>query len=201
MSLTQSKLKKDLLAAFNSMTDGDDNVFSKKVSKAVAEYVQAGLVSTVDAGSIPAGAFTGKGTGSISVQSSICENILIAACKTMANMPSGGDAYLATQMASGIHAMISAGEIKTAVTGTAVTPSGVSSPMAGQAKGVMIGVPATIQAGLIATFSTMATMTERGDDYFATQAAAVITAYLKAAIITTNGTGSILGSIGSGTMA
>lgn len=201
MSLIQSKLKNDLLTAFNSMTDGDDNVFAEKVSKAVAEYAQAGLVSTIDAGAIPAGAFTGKGTGSISVQSSICENILIAACKAMANMTAGGDTYLATQMASGIHAMISAGEIKTVVTGTVVTPSGVSLPMAGQAKGVMIGVPATIQAGLIATFSTMATMTEGGDDYFATQAAAVITAYLKAAIITTNGTGAILGSIGSGTMA
>ena len=44
MSLVQSKLKNDLLAAFNSMTDGDDTVFAKKVSKAVADYAQTGVV-------------------------------------------------------------------------------------------------------------------------------------------------------------
>lgn len=201
MSLVQSKLKNDLLSAFQSMTDGDDSVFAKKVSKAVADYAQTGLVSTTDIGTISAGAFTGKGTGNISVQSSICENILIAACKAMSKMTSGGDVYLAAQMASGIHAMISAGEVKTSVVGTVIPPSGGSSPMAGQAKGSMIGVPATIQAGLIAAFNSMSKMSEGGDDYFAAQAATVITAYLKAAVITTNGTGSIAGSIGSGAMA
>lgn len=200
MSLVQSKLKNDLLAAFNSMTDGDDTVFAKKVSKAVADYAQTGIVSTTDAGAIPAGAFTGKGTGSISVQSSICENILIAACRAMANMTSGGDTYLAAQMASGIHAMISAGQVTTSVVGTVIPPSGGSSPMAGSAKGKMVGVSATIQAGLIAAFQAMGTMTEGGDKYFAEQAANVVTSYLKAAVITTNGTGSISGSIGSGNM-
>lgn len=200
MSLVQSKLKNDLLAAFNSMTDGDDTVFAKKVSKAVADYAQTGVVSTTDAGAISAGAFTGKGTGSISVQSSICENILIAACRAMANMTSGGDTYLAAQMANGIHSMISAGNVSTSVVGTVVPPSGTPSPMAGQAKGKMIGVSATIQAELIATFKAMGAMTEGGDKYFAEQAANVVTSYLKAAVITTNGTGSISGSIGSGNM-
>lgn len=201
MSLVQSKLKNDLLAAFNSMTDGGDTVFAKKVSKAVADYAQTGMVSTTDTGAISAGAFAGEGTGSISVQSSICENILIAACKAMANMTSGGDEYLAAQMANGIHAMISAGDVTTSVGGTVTTPVGAAVPMAGQAKGKMIGVPATIQAGLIAAFKAMGAMTEGGDKYFAEQAAIVVTAYLQAAVITTNGTGSILGSIGSGTMA
>ena len=201
MSLVQSKLKNDLLSAFNAMTDGDDSVFAKKVSKAVADYAQTGLVSTTDGGAISAGAFTGKGTGSVSVQSSICENILIAACKAMQNMTIGGDSYLAAQMANAIHSMVSAGEVKTTVMGTVIPPSGGSSPMTGQAKGKIVGIPATIQSGLMAAFNAMVAMSESGDKYFAEQAATVITAYLQAAVITTNGTGGLLGSIGSGAMA
>lgn len=201
MSLVQSKLKNDLLAAFQSMTDGDDRVFAEKVSKAVADYAHSGIVSTVDAGSIPAGTFTGKGTGSITVQSSICEDILLAACEAMTKMTAGGDTYLAAQMASGIHAMISAGEIKTSVTGTVIPPSGGSSPMNGQAKGKMTGVSAPIQTGLIAAFTAMGSMTKKGDEHFAEQAATLITSYLKSAMITTNGTAPIAGSTGSGAMS
>lgn len=200
MSLVQSKLKNDLLAAFNSMTDGDDTVFAKKVSKAVADFAQSGKISTTDAGAISAGTFTGKGTGSISVQSSICENIILSACKAMRNMTSGGDSFLAEKIASGIHTMISSGKVSTSVNGTVVPPSGTPSGMGGSAKGTMNGVSATIQSGLISAFRAMGRMTSGGDSHFAEQAASAVNKYLKAASIMTNGTGGLAGSIGSGNM-
>jgi hypothetical protein len=52
MALAVSTLKDDLLAAFRSMTDGDDRVFSEKVSKATDDYTGTGSIATVDAGSI-----------------------------------------------------------------------------------------------------------------------------------------------------
>lgn len=201
MSLVQSKLKNDLLSAFNSMTDGDDGVFAKKVSKAVADYAKSGTITTVDAGTVSAGVFAGAGNGSISVDSSLCESVILAACKAMASMTSGGDTYLAAQMATGIDTMVKAGEVKTNVTGSAVPPTGSPIPLTGSAKGKLICVPSTLQSAFSAAFSAMMNMTENGDTYLAEQMASAITSYFQTGVVTTNGQGSLSGSVGVGAIA
>lgn len=201
MSLNQNGLKNNLLSVFRNMTDGDDSYFAREVSAKVADYAESGAVSTVDAGGVPAGTFTGSGNGAISVDSEICEKIIYAACKAMLAMTSGGDAYLAAQMALGIDTMMSAGTVNTTVTGTVITPSGASSALAGTAKGTFKGVSATLQGGFLAAFNAMVSMTEGGDEYMAEQMAATVTSYLTAGVVSTQGQAALSGSVGSGAMA
>ena len=201
MSLDSSKLKNNLLDVFNNMTDGDDSYFAKEVSAKIADYAESGTIATIDAGTIPAGVFAGSGNGSISLESSICEKIIYAACKAMAAMNTGGNAYLAAQMALGIDTMMLAGEVKTTVTGTVTTPSGATSPTGGSAKGTFTGVSATLQSGFLAAFNSMDNMTENGNEYLAGQIATTVTTYLKAGVIVTSGQGTISGSVGSGSMS
>lgn len=201
MSLDQNELKNKLLSVFHNMTDGDDRYFAKEVSAKVAEYAELGSITTTDAGTVPGGVFAGSGNGSISVQSSICENIVYAACKVMSTMSAGGDEYLATQLAMGIDSMLSAGEVSTSVKGTITPPSGTPFTSAGAAKGTFKGVFSTMQAGFLATFKAMAGMTKNGDEYLAEQMALYITTYLKAGVVTTQGQANLSGSIGTGAMS
>ena len=200
MSLNQSALKQSLLSAFQSMKDGDDTVFAQKVSGAVADYAAMGTIITADVGAVSVGAFTGAGNGAITVQASVCFAIVLAACKTMSNLPAGGNAVLAAQLASGIDAMMSAGSVITTVTGAAVTPVGASVPLAGSAKGSFTGVSAALIGAFTAAFSAMESMTENGDDFLAEQIAAAVTSYLSAGIISTQGLAPIAGSVGTGKM-
>lgn len=201
MSLNQSKLKNDLLSIFRNMTDDDDRYFAREVSAKVADYAESGSITTTDAGTISQGAFVGLGNGSISVDSSICENIVYAACQATAKMTTGGDAYLAAQLASGIDSMMLAGTVNTTVKGTVTPPSSSPIPAAGTAKGTFTGVMATLQSGFLAAFNAMATMKSGGDEYLAVQMATVITAYLKAGVIATQGQANLAGSVGAGSMS
>ena len=202
MALVSAALENDIASAFKSMGDGDNKVFSQKISAAVKKFSESGTVTTVDAGAISAGAFTGAGTGGIEVDDSICEEIIYAACTAMDSMGSGGNAFLAEQLAIGIHSMVSAGNVETDVNGTAITASSppVTIPVSGKATGSMAGVPAPMQAAFTAAFNSMDNMTEGGDDYLAQQMATAIDAYHKASAINTNGSAALAGSIGTGAM-
>jgi hypothetical protein len=116
-------------------------------------------------------------------------------------MVTGGDAYLAAQLASGIDSMMIAGTVNTTVKGTVTPPSGTPFTTAGTAKGTFTGVMASLQSGFLAAFNAMATMTSGGDEYLAGQMATVITAYLKAGVIATQGQANLAGSIGAGSMS
>ncbi|GHT52842.1 hypothetical protein FACS1894106_2410 [Spirochaetia bacterium] len=201
MALVVSTLKNDLVKAFQAMTDGDDKVFSEKVSKATDDYTETGKVTTADAGAIPSGAFTGSGTGGNTTDDSICEKIVYAACNVMKTMTAGGNAYLAAQLALAIHTMVMQGEVKTNVTGTVIPPGSSPVPMSGTAKGTQMGTAmAAMQASFLAAFTAMDAMTEGGDEYLATQIAAAVDTYLKSAVINTQGQAALAGSVGVGAM-
>lgn len=161
MSLVQSVLKNNLLALFKKMTDGDDYFFAKQISKIIADYVETGTITTTDASVIPQLSFIGTGLGSITVQSSICESIVYAACKTMSKMSTGGSAYLASKMAIGIDQMMVSGRVETDVIG--VYPF----TQIGKAEGSFTGVVATLQSGFLKTFNDMEKITKDGDKYLA----------------------------------
>jgi len=201
MGLVASTLKSDLVSAFNAMRNGDNKIFSQRVSAAVKKFAESGSIATIDAGGVSAGAFTGAGTGKITVDDSICEEIVYAACITMNDMKSGGNNYLASQLATGINTMIAAGDVKTDVSGTVVPPNGSSFPLSGKATGKMTCVPAPMQAVFISTFNTMDGMLKGGgDDYMAQQVSAAVDSYLKAGAVSTKGDGALSGSTGAGKM-
>ncbi len=198
MSLKQSDLEDDLKEAFATMQNDAD--FARLVSVAVARYAESGDITTTDAGQVSAGTFSGSGTGKISVDSSVCEGILVSATNSMKTMTSGGDALLAGQLAAGIDAMMAAGTVTTEVSGTATPPPPASPvPVSGTATGTFTGNPALIQGVMAGAFPVMMGMVEGGNDFFAVQLATCVTSYLNAGTISTNGTGAVAGSIGSGT--
>ena len=98
MSLNPADLTEKLEEIFSAMED--DEYFADEFSKAVADYAESGTISTTDTGAVPGGNFSGSGTGSIKVDSSICKDILFAATQTMKTMTAGGDALLAAQAAA-----------------------------------------------------------------------------------------------------
>lgn len=198
MSLRQSDLEDDLKEAFATMQNDAD--FARLVSAAVARYAESGDITTTDAGQVSAGTFSGSGEGKISVDSSVCEGILVTAMDSMKSMTSGGDALLAGQLAAGIDAMMAAGTVTTEVSGTATPPPPASPvPVSGTATGTFTGNPALISGVMAAAFPVMLGMVEGGNDFFAVQLATCVTSYLNAGIISTNGTGAVAGSTGSGT--
>jgi hypothetical protein len=201
MALIVSTLQDDLLAAFQSMTDGDNSVFADKVSTAVKKYAESGMVTTTDAGAIAAWAFVGTGTGGVTCDATACKGMLLAACNAMNNMRQGGNAYLAEQMASAIHAMILAGQVKTDVIGQVTPPGSSPVPMSGKAVGTMTGVAASMATAFLAAFNNMDNMTSSGDDYMAGQMAQAIHAYLIASVVNTQGSAALLGSVGVGKIA
>ena len=201
MSLNQKALKDNLLSVFQKMTDGDDSYFAKQVSAKIADYVESVSITTVDAGSVSAGVFAGSGIGSISVDSTVCEKIVNAACETMVNMTTGGDDHLAEKLANGINTMMLAGKVNASVTGTVTSPSGVASPLAGKAKGTFTGVSATLQSGFSAAFTAMQNMSENGNSYLAGEIAQAVTEYLKAGMISTQGQEALSGSVGTGSIS
>lgn len=200
MSLNMSTLKENLVQAFQSMKNGDDAAFAKKVSEAVANHIKTGNITTVDAGTVPVGAFTGAGTGAMTVDAAILEGVLRAACKSMTAMSVGGNAVLAAQLAAGMDAMTNAGQIKTRIKGTAITPAGVSVPLAGMGQGKFVGVSAPIIAAVNGACSAMETISEGGDSVLAEAIATSITEYLKSGIITVKGLPPVAGSFGTGAM-
>lgn len=205
MSLSKDSLKNDLISLFNAMAEdktGNNKKCAKDLSKAVADYAESGSISTTDLGTIPSGTFSGSGNGSISVDSSIAENIIYAACIAMGSMVAGSGDYLALQIATGIQAMITAGEVTTTVTGTCTPPPPATPfPTGGTAKGTMACVQAPLYASLKTAFISMQSMTSGGNKYMAEQITNAVDTYLKAGSITTNGQGTIAGSIGTGSMS
>jgi hypothetical protein len=198
MPLVVVTLKNDMLTAFSTMTD--DSVFADKISAAIKKYAENGIITTIDVGAISAGAFSGVGTGNLTCESAICKTIIEATCEAMKNMKEGGNEYLAAQLAQGIHAMVSAGQVKTDITGMVIPPSSSPVPIAGKGTGKMIGVFATMQAQFLAIFKAMDGMTSGGDEYMAAQMATIVDVYLKTAVVNTQGSAALSGSIGTGTM-
>jgi len=200
MALVVTVLKNDLISAFYSMNNGDDKVFSEKISAAAKKYAESGSIATVDTGSVSAGVYAGAGTGKITVNDSVCEKIVYAACMDMRNLKTGGNEHLAAELASGIHSMVTAGEVKTDVKGMVTPPSSSPVTLNGTAKGKLTGISAPMQTAFLSTFTAMDGMKSGGDDYLAQQIAVAVDAYLKDGVVNTKGDSALSGSAGTGKM-
>jgi hypothetical protein len=96
--------------------------------------------------------------------------------------------------------MVSAGTVSTEVTGVMTTPDGPK-PLAGTATGTMAGAAASLQVAFLQAFNDMTGITEGGDAYMAGKMADAVDAYLKAAVVSTEGENALEGSAGTGSMA
>ena len=68
MAFSKSTLQTDILTVFNNMgSDATNDDFANGLANAVVAFVGTGQVSTTDAGTVPGGAFSGGGTGTLSV--------------------------------------------------------------------------------------------------------------------------------------
>ena len=209
MAFVVTKLENDLKKVFSDMKDAGENVtvdmFTDGIAQACADFVQTGSVTTVDAGAIPAGAFTGSGTGQITVQASLLKSALDIACNAMAGMPEGGDDVLANALGSGMFAMSGAAVVDTNIVGTVVSPSGVPSPISGTGKGTIVCVQAPLVSSITSCFSLMKQNAGNeefdGDSYFASELSKAVLAYWTSGTITVNGLAPLVGSVGSGTVA
>lgn len=208
MPLVQTTLEQDLKNAFSEMKKGGENTndayFAKKFSEACKKFGESGTITTADAGAVPAGAFTGTGTGRLSLQSSLMEQPLLSACKAMTDA-SSGDSILANGIGNALFAMVSAGKVDTNITGVVVSPSGVSSPLAGTGTGTITCSQASLISGLVSCFSEMKNNAGSegydGDAVFARKASSLIMQFFTQGSVVTAGTGALAGSVGSGTMA
>jgi hypothetical protein len=195
MSLPFSDFEDALKALFNDMS-GDDRHFADGFAAAVRDYAESGDIATIDAGTVSAGVFAGAGKGSVTVKASDCADIVYAGARAMAGK--GGNDILAADMAKGIDTMIANGTVKTDVSGVCTPPSGSPFTLSGSAEGTMTGAPSPMEAAFFSAFEAMNGMTEGQNDYMAARCAAVITAYLKASVVNTQGKNALSGSIGNG---
>lgn len=209
MAFVVTKLENDLKKVFSDMKDAGENVtidmFTNGIAQSCADFVQTGSVTTVDAGAIPAGAFTGSGTGQITVQASLLKSALDIACNAMAGMTEGGDDVLANALGSGMFAMSSAAVVDTNIVGTVVSPSGVPSPISGTGKGMIVCVQASLVASMQACFNVMKQNAGNdqfdGNSHFASELSKAVLTYWTSGTITVNGLAPLVGSVGSGTVA
>lgn len=205
MPLIRTTLEQDLKDIFSEMKKGGENTsdayFAQKLAEACKKFGESGTITTVDAGAIPSGAFTGTGTGSLSLQASLMEQPLLASCNAMTDA-STGDSVLANGIGNSLFAMVSAGKVETNITGTVVNPSGVASPIAGTGTGTILCSQVSLISGLISCFSEMRNRagddSYDGDSVFAEEMASLVDSFFKQGTVTVSGTGVLAGSVGSG---
>lgn len=182
MALNKSVLQSSLLAAFlemNNLDDGSgDRYMADNVASHIKTYILGGTTTTTDAGTAPAGAYTGQGTGTMTIDDSSLADDLYETF-----IAQYGDDELASHMADDIDKACGADNTVSETTTGTVTFTGGSSAMSGSAEGKFIGDKSLIESKLKACFEAMLDMTEGGNEHFAEEFADVIDSYLKAGTI------------------
>mgnify|MGYP003442503983 FL=1 len=208
MAFSKSTLQADILTVFNNMgSNATNDDFANGLSNAVVAFVRTGQVSTTDVGTVPGGAFSGEGTGTLSVTATNCAKIIKDACEEMNNMTSGGNNYLAEELGKAFKKMADEGTVTTTVTGTLTppSPSPPITPYGGSATGsISCNSTAMVQA-LKILFSNMYAHAGE-DDYngnleFAKELATQLNNFWTSGRISTSGEGNIEGSSGSGSIS
>ena len=208
MAFSKSTLQTDILTVFNNMGSNATNEdFANGLANAVVAFVGTGQVSTTDGGTVPGGAFSGGGTGTLSVTATNCAKIIKDACEEMNSMTSGGNNYLAEELGKAFKKMADEGTVTTVVTGTLTPPSPSTpiTPYGGSATGnISCDSTAMVQA-LKILFSNM--YTHAGEDgyngnlEFAKELATQLNNFWTSGRISTSGEGNIEGSSGSGSIS
>lgn len=208
MALKQTKLASDILDVFNSMKDNykkegydGDKEFCEGLGKAFKDFGESGQITTVDAGTVSAGAFTGSGSGSLILSSSDTISTLKNAVKAMKEDKKDDD-YLAEQITQSLHDMYDAQDIvSTKVDGSITPPTGSAITISGASgKGTIKCVFDTVESGLKSFFALMKNQ-DKDDSDLANEIASLVYASIKSGVVSTTDEGEIKGALGSGTIS
>lgn len=206
MAFVKKDLKDAISAVFSSMgSSGDNSVFYNGITNAVVAFVLTGDVSTQDEGTVSAGAFSGSGSGKLTVTATKCAKTIKDACDLMKDSAHGND-FLAEEIGKGIQQMADDGTVATTVTGECVTPQGSTiSPYGGSAKGSISCDSSSLVASLKDVFRQMwnnkSVEGYDGNAEFASVLADAVYAFWTNGEVSTNGEGNIEGSTGTGTIS
>jgi hypothetical protein len=185
MALVPAAFEKDLkaiYAAMDSIMDGSGNDYqAKEAAKAIEKYILTGQTSTTDSGAAPAGSYSGKGTGTMTIDAGALESALKITFNAGSDNPT-----IAANMATDIdNACKADNTVSETSSGTVTTSSGATIGFSGPAIGKFSGTKTKISAPLAACFEAMnGMMTGGGNDYYAAQFAAALTDYLTEGTIT-----------------
>jgi hypothetical protein len=160
----------------NSITEDGDGYKASEMAKALKDFTLTGQVSTTDTGAAPAGAYTGAGVGTMTIDADVLTEDLLTTF-TAGYTNDGLADHIATDIDN---ACSEDGIVKTTSTGTVVIPAGGTSPFSGPGEGKFKGDKSTIASLLKACFSTMNGMAAGGNEYYAAQLALAYHAYLAA---------------------
>lgn len=198
-------MKDELTSLFNSMTDGDNTVFSVGIAQKTSQFVNGGAVLTTDKGTIPTGDFTGTGTGNITTQATIAQPIIQAACEAMNTMTIGGDDYLAQEIATAIDTMCTQKDIiTTTIIGNVTLPNGTVQPISDTGKGDFTSNKTIIENAIKQAITQMLQEKQQGDDLqegnrqFAEALENGVKSYITSGTVTTKGENKLVGDIGAG---
>lgn len=109
--------------------------------------------------------------------------------KSMSNISSGGDEYLATQLGNAIQTYVSTGILSTkSDSGVGLAPPG---SYTGVTVGTMTVLSPTIASALLPALKSMGKMSKGGDNYFATQLGVALSTSFASAICSGTSTGII----------
>ena len=140
MAFNVQTLQTAFYNVFHNMTSGDITEFSDGIANAIVDFVSTGKVETIDAGTISAGVYAGKGEGSLSVTPDNCANIIKTACEKMWTDRNSGDYgsdYLAEEIGKAVKKMADDGEVNTDVKGQVTPPGSSPQTLNGKAKGTI----------------------------------------------------------------
>lgn len=213
MAFNQSQLKSDITSVFTYMYENreeiedGDKYFSEGIAEAIKDFGETGDVVTTDTGTVSSGVFTGTGSGSIALDSSLMSSVILSCCRQMYEDKDGDSDTLAQAIGDGIDSMVSSGEVSTNVTGTTVNPSSGATvpPSSGTAKGTLTCNSSSLVSSLKTVFNSMySRRTESGFDgnaYFAEQLASFVNSYFTSGVVATNGESALSGTVGTGTIS
>jgi hypothetical protein len=176
-----STLAAALKLIFLAMQDGSktDAWMAGQMAAAIQAYILTGQAVTADAGTAPAGAYAGAGTGAMTIDTDALETDLAATFED-----TQADSFLALGMAVDIDAACGADDtIETVSSGTVTTPVGVTSSFTGAGTGTFTGELQPLAALLLACFTVMGSMPAGGDEYMAAQVALAVDGYLRTGTI------------------
>jgi len=185
MALVSALLQADFLTTFlamNTIVEGGDEYQAKKMAQDIKKFILTGQTTTTDTGAAPAGSYSGKSVGTMTIDNSQLEEDLLNTFNAKYN-----DDDLADHMATDIdNACKDADTVKATSSGTVTTPAGVSSNFSGPAIGKFAGTKTLISTPLKTCFKSMTGMLVGGNELYAQVLATAIDAYLKAGKITVN---------------
>jgi hypothetical protein len=181
MPLVPATLQANLLAAFNAMNNmasGGDDYMATQMATAFTTFVATGVVSTVDTGTGPGGAYAGAGAGTMAIGS--CKSDLYSTFTG-----GGDDNAIADGIADAVDKVCAAANTVTATTtGVITTPNGPV-PTTGSAKGKFAGAKAAMATALKTAFAAMKNAPSPDNTPFAAAMANAMNAYLLAGAINT----------------